>query len=717
MPSFAALALVAATGLAQTNGAAAGNSSTPGRSDETVVLDPFTVNVVSNGYATDQTMSGSRTAQSLNDIPISVGIINAEQLSDLHAVNSSQAITYGAPGFSPNTQVSDDYNVRGFRTEFVLQDGVTITQTELKPLYDIDRVEVIRGPIATTLGTNGSDFLGGVINFITRQPTATPQGYVSATGGNHGYLRFEGNASGPLYKDEDMDTQYRVTLGGTKATPQKKAERLNEQFIGAGFKALLGPGRRSEFDFYGAWYAHRNYIYYEDFLDINSVYPGSTLHLNPYSTRSFSSSDPANSWYKYTKFVVQGIYKAQVTAHTNLRLLVEETGAKDRRMTIRGITINPDNVTLQRQAIPFDTYKYFATAMLDITNHHDLDFLVNDFSTGIEDDDTGSTQWQNVFTAPAINVLHPDFSQDYLYTTRDYFNGANGSYSQNRANNFAGYLEDNVSLLNDRVILVAGTRVLDSRATNLNQISRVYSDRSAGRENTHKYGIVVKPIKGIAIYYSEGTDFIPLTGFLVTGAPEVPQIGGDSEWGVKWDYALNDRVHFFGTADHFDTRLTNVVTTATVIINGTPIAGNVQNAQNSTGGYELQIGAGIGFGDSRIDLVGGLYNATTNVAGSILPAQDAVPWSYSLLAKYSIRGLMIGAGVYDQGKRLELSTSYVETPVLINAFAGYQFDRHWSLQVNVDNVTDQYYIAGIAANGLVEASPTRSIQGELRYKW
>jgi len=31
-------------------------------------------------------------------------------------------------------------------------------------------------------------------------------------------------------------------------------------------------------------------------------------------------------------------------------------------------------------------------------------------------------------------------------------------------------------------------------------------------------------------------------------------------------------------------------------------------------------------------------------------------------------------------------------------------------------LTDRYYIAGIAANGLVEASSTRSILGELRYK-
>ena len=167
-------------------------ASAASKDDQTVVLDPFTVNVVSNGYATDQTMSGSRIAQSLIDVPISVGIINAEQLSDLHAMRSQDAVAYGAPGFSPNTRVSDDYNVRGFRTEFVLQDGVTITQTELKALYDIDRVEVIRGPIATTLGSNGSDFLGGVINFITRQPTATPQGFIDATFGNHSFLPLPG---------------------------------------------------------------------------------------------------------------------------------------------------------------------------------------------------------------------------------------------------------------------------------------------------------------------------------------------------------------------------------------------------------------------------------------------------------------------------------------------------------------------------------------------
>jgi len=561
-----------------------------------------------------------------------------------------------------------------------------------------------------------------VINFVTRQPTATPQGFVNTTFGNFDYYRLEANASGPLYKDEDLDSEYRVTIGGTKATPEKAAETLDEHFIGGGLKVLLGQERKSELDLSGSWFQSRNYLYYEDFLNYNSYYRGSTLQLNQYSTPSFSPTDPANSWYKYSKFVVEGIYKAELTEHTHLRLLLTETGAKDRRMIIRGITIEPDNVTLARQAIPFETYKYFATAMLDIVNHHDLGFVVNDFSYGMEDDDTAGTQWQQVYTAPPINVLAPNFSQDYLYTVRNYFAPPNGSASQNRANNFAGYAEDNMSFLNDRLIIVGGVRWIDTRASTINYVTNVFTDKSTGRESTHKYGAVFKPIKGVSLYYSQGTDFIPLTGFLITGASEAPEIGEDSEWGVKLDYTLNSQFSVYGTVTHFDTQLTNAVISISEIIGGTLLTGNGQNAENTTAGYEAEFGGRLGFGPGHADFVASYYNAVSNTAGSVLPAQDAVPWSYSFLGKYTftegdLRGLMFGGGVYDEGKRLELTYSYVETPVTIMLMSTYQINKNWSCHFNVYNLTNRYYIAAAAATGLVETAPTRQIQGGVKYSW
>jgi len=80
-------------------------------------------------------------------------------------------------------------------------------------------------------------------------------------------------------------------------------------------------------------------------------------------------------------------------------------------------------------------------------------------------------------------------------------------------------------------------------------------------------------------------------------------------------------------------------------------------------------------------------------------------------------GLFFGGGVNGQGKRLELSYSYIETPTLVNVFAGYKINRNWSAQVNVDNLARQAHIVAAAASGLVNTAPTRQIQGTVKYQW
>ncbi|HWD67060.1 MAG TPA: TonB-dependent receptor [Caulobacteraceae bacterium] len=62
-------------------------------------------------------------------------------------------------------------------------------------LFDIDRVEVLRGPQGTAFGKNT---IGGVISIHTRPPSFTPEADLSATGGSYGLGEFQGLVTGPL---------------------------------------------------------------------------------------------------------------------------------------------------------------------------------------------------------------------------------------------------------------------------------------------------------------------------------------------------------------------------------------------------------------------------------------------------------------------------------------------------------------------------------------
>lgn len=85
---------------------------------------------------------------------------------------------------------------------FVL-DGVTLPSPNSisQELYDIERIEVIKGPQGALYGRNS---IGGVVNIITRKPTNKPEHHFKIGYGNGNSFLIKGSTSGALWKDKVM---------------------------------------------------------------------------------------------------------------------------------------------------------------------------------------------------------------------------------------------------------------------------------------------------------------------------------------------------------------------------------------------------------------------------------------------------------------------------------------------------------------------------------
>ena len=132
-------------------------------------------------------VTAQRKAENVQEVPIAITALNAEALQAAR-IEDSKDLQFNAPNvtLSANRNItirgvgSQSFGGTGDTNIGVLVNGVFLQSgSSFGEFFDMERIEVLRGPQGTLFGRNTT---GGAINFITRRPTDSFEGYVEVQG-------------------------------------------------------------------------------------------------------------------------------------------------------------------------------------------------------------------------------------------------------------------------------------------------------------------------------------------------------------------------------------------------------------------------------------------------------------------------------------------------------------------------------------------------------
>ncbi|MEO1079305.1 MAG: TonB-dependent receptor [Pseudomonadota bacterium] len=152
------------------------------------------------------TVYAQRREQSVADVPISIsayggdllnrlGIVELDALSDITPGLVIQEQSPNNPGFVIRGITSDSGSAQAAPRVSVYYNGVDVSRSRGSyfELFDIDRVEVVKGPQATLFGTAASV---GAVSVYTRRPEQELGGYLSVNVGNYSARQLRGHLTG-----------------------------------------------------------------------------------------------------------------------------------------------------------------------------------------------------------------------------------------------------------------------------------------------------------------------------------------------------------------------------------------------------------------------------------------------------------------------------------------------------------------------------------------
>ena len=654
-------------------------------------------------YTVRRTASATRTDVLLRDVPQSATVISRALIADQAMQGMADIVRY-VPGITMGQGEGhrDAPTIRGQSTtaDFFI-DGIRDDAQYYRDVYNVDRVEALKGPNAMTFGRGGG---GGVINRVTKEAQWLPTRSLSLTGGSF--------------------AQRRTTLDVGRGISAHVASRLNALYENsASFRQQSGAERTginpTAALMLGGTMVHVGYEFYRDrrvvdrgipsYLGAPSPAPIATFFGDPDASRSRLDAQSLGA------VIARQLWRGtEQVSGLQLRSRARLTTYDKFYQNVFPGAVNGALASVNLQGYNNGTDRTNLFSQTDLTTTITRGALRQTLLLGAE---FGTQRSANVrrtayfgasgSTATAFAV---PFTAPTVATPVSFRPSATDADSRTTFNTQAVYAQNQVEV---------GSHVQGILGLRLDHLTLDYHNRRNDQRLSRRdvlasprAGLVIKPVVPLSLYASLGVSFLPGSGdqfgsLTATTQTLEPEQFTNREVGIKWDarrdLALTAAVY---RLDRTNTSAPDPVLAGVVVQTG---------AQRTTG---WEVGAS-GSPAARWEIAGGYVNQVARIMArtSAAAAGARVPLvprhTLSLWNRYQIVSRVgAGLGIVQQAKMFASIDNTVALPAFtrVDGAVFVTVTNSLRAQLNVENLFDRRYYTTSQGNNNIMPGSSRMLR-------
>lgn len=637
------------------------------------------------GYQAFSSRSSTKTDTLLRDTPQSVSVVTSQQIKDQAVQSMAEAVRY-TPGvtFAQGEGNRDAAVIRGsISTGDFYLDGVRDDVQYYRDVYNIDRIEVLKGANGLAFGRGGS---GGVINRVSKEANWSPIRQISASVGSFHHKRLAADVGGAL--NETVAGRINLVTEDSESFRDGVSLRRN----GISPTLTIKPSDKTKI-----------VLSAEHFNDLRVTDRG-VPSRNGKPFKSDETRFYGNAEQSPTETTVQALGATIEHRFDNGLKLTNKTRFADYDKYYQNVYANGPVTNAGTVAL---------AGYLDDTQRQNLfnqtDLLVP-FKTGrvshelVLGTEFGRQQSEN-FRINASGLAAQPVKKPFDIAT---FGTTKSRNSETTVDVSAVYLQNQITFTPNWQAVI-GVREDRFKTDFTDKVDAKKSANVVDTKLSPRAALIYKPVKDVSIYASYSQTFVPRAGDQLSSLSAANQAFDaeefiNKEFGVKWD--LNPSLTMNAALYRLDRNNVAVPDpadpTRTILVGGQEVrgvelevTGRVTKSWSVTGGYS--------YADSEITR----SQSSTVIAGN--ETAQTPRHTFSLWNRYDLSDRFgLGVGVISRSEMYAMDNNAVTLPgyARVDAAAYYKASKSLDLQLNIENLTDRdYFVNAHNDNNITPGSP------------